>query len=84
MRFKEASVEEIEKEELEKFCFEEYELRLYHNFINGKGERHKAEEPVVTRYMVMIENQDFLVPRPYIVNEMLDRIKDYMISKLRQ
>ena len=83
MKVKEASVEEIKKEELEKFCFEEYELRLYHNFVNGKGERHKAEEPIVTRYMVMIEKQDFVVPRPYIVNEMLDRIREYMVSKLR-
>ena len=83
MIVKEASVEEIKKEELEKFCFEEYELRLYHNFINGKGERHKAEEPIVTRYMVLIENQDFLAPRPYIVNELFDRIRDFVLSKLR-
>lgn len=83
MKIKEAMAEEIEKEELEKFCFEEYELRLYHNFVNGKGERHQAEEPIVTRYMVMIENKDFLVPRPYIVNEMMDRIRGYMVNKLR-
>ena len=83
MIVKEASVEETKKEELEKLCFEEYELRLYHNFINGKGERHKAEEPIVTRYMVVIENQDFVVPRPYIVNELLDRIKEFVLSKLR-
>lgn len=83
MIVKEVSVEETEKEELEKLCFEEYELRLYHNFINGKGERHRAEEPVVTRYMVLIEKQDYLVSRPYIVNEMLDRIREYMVSKVR-
>lgn len=83
MIVKEASVEEIKKEELEKICFEEYELRLYHNFIDGKGERHKAEEPIVTRYMVMIEKQDYTIPRPYLVNEMLDRIREYMVSKLR-
>lgn len=87
MIVKEASVEEIKKEELEKelgkFCFEEYELRLYHNFVNGKGERHKAEEPIVTRYMVLIENQDILVPRPYIVNELFDRIREFVLSKLR-
>ena len=83
MIVKEASIEEIKKEELEKFCFEEYELRLYHNFVNGKGERHKAEEPIVTRYMVMIEKQDCVVPRPYIVNEMMDKIREYMVSKVR-
>lgn len=83
MIIKEADVpEEIKKEELEKLCFEEYELRLYHNFINGKGERHRAEEPIVTRYMVAIENQDRLFPRPYIVNELLDRIKEFVLSKL--
>lgn len=83
MIVKEAGAEEIKEEELEKLCFEEYELRLYHNFINGKGERHRAEEPVVTRYMVAIEKQDYLVPRPYIVNEMFDKIKEYVLSKLR-
>jgi hypothetical protein len=83
MIIKEAGVEEIKKEELEKFCYEEYELRFYHNFINGKGERCKAEEPVVTRYVVMMEKQDYGVPRPYLVNEMLDRIREYMVSKLR-
>lgn len=83
MIVKEASVEEIEKEELEKFCFEEYELRLYHNFVNGKGERHQVEEPIVTRYMVVIEKEDRIVPKPYIVNEMMDRIRGYMVNKLR-
>lgn len=82
MIVKEVSAEETE-EELEKFCFEEYELRLYHNFVNGKGERHQAEEPIVTRYMVVIENQDHIVPKPYIVNEMMDRIRGYMVNKLR-
>ena len=75
--------EEIKKEELEKLCFEEYELRLYHNFIDGKGERYQAEEPIVTRYMVAMEKQDYMVPRPYLVNEMLDRIKGYMLSRVR-
>lgn len=83
MIVKEVGVEEIEKEELEKLCFEEYELRLYHNFINGKGERHRAEEPIVTRYMIAMENRDYMAPRPYLVNEMLDRIKEYMLSKVR-
>lgn len=83
MIVKEVGVEEIEKEELEKLCFEEYELRFYHNFIDGKGERHKAEEPIVTRYMIAMENRDYMSPRPYLVNEMLDRIKEYMLSKVR-
>lgn len=83
MRVKEAFEEEIDKEELEKTCFEEYELRLYHNFVNGKGERHQAEEPIVTRYMVVIEKEDRIVPKPYIVNEMMDRIRGYMVNKLR-
>ena len=83
MKIKEAMAEEIDEEELEKFCFEEYELRLYHNFVNGKGERHPAEEPIVTRYMVMIEKEDHMIPRPYIVNEMMDRIRGYMVNKLR-
>lgn len=83
MIVKEVGVEEIEKEELEKLCFEEYELRFYHNFIDGKGERHKAEEPIVTRYMIAMENRDYIASRPYLVNEMLDRIKEYMLSKVR-
>lgn len=83
MKIKEAMAEGIGEEELEKFCFEEYELRLYHNFVNGKGERHQAEEPIVTRYMVVIEKEDRVVPKPYIVNEMMDRIRGYMVNKLR-
>ena len=83
MIVKESSAEEIREEELEKLCFEEYELRLYHNFIDGKGGRHRAEEPIVTRYMVVIENQDHVIPKPYIVNEMMDRIRGYMVNKLR-
>ncbi len=83
MIVKEASVEEIQKEELEKLCFEEYELRLYHNFIDSKGGRHKADEPIVTRYMIAMENRDYMAPKPYLVNEMLDRIKEYILSKVR-
>ena len=83
MKIKESFEEEIDEKELEKFCFEEYELRLYHNFVNGKGERHQAEEPIVTRYMVVIEKEDRIVPKPYIVNEMMDRIRGYMVNKLR-
>lgn len=83
MKIKESFEEEIDEKELEKICFEEYELRLYHYFVNGKGERHQAEEPIVTRYMVVIEKEDRIVPKPYIVNEMMDRIRGYMVNKLR-
>ena len=75
-------VEEISKEEKILPCFEEYELRFAHNYVDEKGVRHKVEEPIVTRYMVVMERQDYVVPRPYVFNEMFEKIRDYMLNRL--
>jgi len=75
-------VKEISKDEKMNLCFEEYELRFVHKYVDDKGVKHELEEPIVTRYMVMIEKQDYSIPRSYIFNEMFEKIRGYMLNRL--
>lgn len=75
-------VEEISEKEKINLCFEEYELRFVHNYVDEKGVRHKADEPIISRYMVVMERQDYIIPKPYIFNELFEKIRDYMLNRL--
>ena len=64
--------------ELDPISFEKYTLVLYHDYIY-KGKTTRIEEPIATSYIIMPEAK-FSFSFPLLINEMIDRLKGYMIS----
>ena len=61
---------------------ERYRLTLEHEYIDGNGERHKIEDPIRTDYSVMVD--EFAPPKAVIVNEMIEKLKHFMLNIIYQ
>lgn len=60
--------------------FERYRLVLTHEYIDNDGKAHKLEDPICTEYNIMMDK--FAPPRSVIVNEMIERLKHFMLNSI--
>ena len=61
---------------------ERYRLTLVHEYIDENGEAHKIEDPIRTEYSIMMD--EFAPPRSVVVNEMIERLKHFMLNSISQ
>lgn len=60
---------------------ERYRLILTHEYIDGDGEAHKIEKPICTDYIIM--RDDHTPPLPVIINEMMEKLKSFMLNSVK-
>ena len=61
---------------------ERYRLILTHEYIDENGEAHKIEDPIRTEYSIMMD--EFAPPKAIIVNEMIEKLKHFMLNIIYQ
>lgn len=62
--------------------YEEYRLVLTHTYVDGNGERMALEDPVeVVQMFPSMENRRVL-PVSVCINDMMDRMKEYILRKV--
>ena len=61
---------------------ERYRLTLEHEYINDEGKVYKIEDPIRTDYNIMMD--EFAPPRSVVVNEMIERLKHFMLNSILQ
>lgn len=57
---------------------ERYRLTLEHEYIDSNGKVHKIEDPIRTDYNIIMGESN--PPTVVIINEMLERLKYYMLN----
>lgn len=67
-------------EEKEEFAHEQYTLTLKHEFVDRFGRRKEISEPIKAVQIVLADDR-YGTPACMIINEMLDRMKAYILSK---
>lgn len=67
-----------EKEGL--FAHEQYTLTLKHEFVDRFGRRKEISEPIKTVQIVLADDS-YGIPAGMIINEMLDRMKEYILRR---
>lgn len=63
--------------------YEQHKIIYHHYYIDDKGERISVEEPIVASYTVVLGTNEWGA-RPYIVNEMIDKIKFMLLERLEK
>lgn len=61
---------------------ERYRLTLTHEYIDDDGEAHKIEDPIRTDYNIM--NDGINAPTAVVINEMLERLRRFMLDSIKQ
>ena len=61
--------------------YEQHEIIYRHWYITDKGERILVEEPISVSYSVVLGTNGWDA-RPYIVNEMIDKIKFALLDRM--
>lgn len=59
---------------------ERYKLTLEHEYIDDDGKAHKIEDPIRTDYNIVRDESN--PPTAVIVNEMLDRLRYFMLHSI--
>jgi len=62
--------------------FERYRLILTHEYIDEKGVAHRLEDPIRTDYSVVVDR--LAPPKAIIVNEMIEKLKHFMLNIIYQ
>lgn len=65
----------------EKIIVERYRLTLKHEIIDGDGTTHELDKPLIVDMVVPIGDM-FIAGTPIMINEMLDRMKNYVLEKM--
>lgn len=60
--------------------FERYRLTLEHEYIDSKKEAHQIEDPIRTDYSIMRDESN--PPTSVIINEMIERLKHFMLNSI--
>ncbi len=61
--------------------YEQHEVLYRHWYIDDQGKKHLIEEPIGVSYSIVLGTNE-IMPRPYIVNEMIDKIKFMLLDRL--
>ena len=61
---------------------ERYRLTLEHEYINDEGKVYKIEDPIRTDYSVVVDR--LAPPKAIIVNEMIEKLKHFMLNIIYQ
>lgn len=67
-------------EEKEGFEHEQYTLTLKHEFVDRFGRRKEISEPIKAVQIVLADDR-YGIPAGMIINEMLDRMKEYILRR---
>lgn len=69
---------------MEKIAYEEYRLVLTHAYVDGDGERTALEDPVEVVHIFPAERNRMLLPVSVCINDMMDRMKEYILQKVNE
>lgn len=61
--------------------YEEYRLVLTHTYVNEDGKRIALEDPVEVRHMFPAGENRMVLPVSICINDMMDRMKEYILRK---
>jgi len=61
--------------------YEQHEVIYRHWYIDDRSERHLIEEPIGVSYSIVLGTGEGM-PRPYVVNEMIDKIKFMLLDRM--
>lgn len=61
--------------------YEEYRLVLTHTYVNEDGKRIALEDPVEVRHMFSAGENRMVLPVSIYINDMMDRMKEYILRK---
>ena len=63
-------------------AYEEYRLVLTHNYVDEDGKRTASEDPIQVTHVFPMDYCDrMILPTAVCINDMLDRMKDYILRK---
>lgn len=66
---------------MKKIAYEEYRLILTHTYVDEDGDRMALEDPVEVAQIFSAEGNGMILPVAVCINDMMDRMKDYMLLK---
>lgn len=66
---------------MKKIAHEEYSLILTHTYVNEDGDRMELEDPVKVVRVFPVEGNRMILPVAVCINDMMDRMKDYILRK---
>lgn len=69
---------------MKKMAYEEYRLVLTHTYVDGDGERTALEDPVEVVHVFPADGNRMLLPVSVCINDMMDRMKDYILQKISE
>ena len=61
---------------------EQYTLILKHEFIDSDGKKHQIDEPIFVKQI--ISNESLAWRHSVVVNDMLERMRAYLLMKVRE
>ena len=59
---------------------ERYTLTLRHEYVDSDGQHHSLEEPIAVSYAVMRMDEMSAPSSAIVINEMMERMRMYMIE----
>lgn len=62
---------------------ERYTLTLRHEYVDSDGQHHSLDEPIVVSYSVMHTDERSVPPSAMVINEMMERMRRFMIERSR-
>ena len=68
-------------DENKSIAYEQYEIVFTHIFCDGKGKRFTCEEPIIVRVVQAAFEKP---PVPYLVNEMIGRLHEELLQRIRR
>lgn len=61
---------------------ERYTLTLRHEYLDSDGQHHSLDEPIVVSYSMMhIDERSSVPPSAIVINEMMERMRKFMIER---
>jgi len=66
------------------FPHERYTLTLRHEYVDYDGHRYNLDEPIVVCHSVMHMNEMSVPSSAIVINDMMERMRMYMIERGRQ
>ena len=68
----------------ELFPHERYTLTLRHEYVDSDGQHCSLDEPIVVSYSVMHMDERSVPSSAIVINDMMERMRMYMIERGRQ
>lgn len=74
--------EDDQKASEDLFPHERYTLTLRHEYVDSDGQRHSLDEPIVVSYSMMHMNEMPVSSSAIVINDMMERMRMFMIERV--